>query len=292
MKNAHNNELHGMTILGRTIWVVFLAFGMSASGTLAQENTKAEGRFTSAGTGIVLPARSWDISAEVSNKINKLHFIEGQFVKKGDLLVEFDRAFKALDVRLAKTALAQANANLAKANENLARKKKLSEGVVSVAELRDAMLDATIAETEAEKAAIQLKMAELILSVQELRAPFGGQMTAPRYRENANVDVKEGHEIATLIQLDPVHIRIQGNYERLFAQLSAGESEADLLGRITLVLELPNGTRYSDTGRLLTSAFKFDPDTGLGTVIGEFPNPEHILRPGLKVKVSGYERRE
>ena len=61
---------------------------------------------------------------------------------------------------------------------------------------------------------------------------------------------------------------------------------------MTLVLQLPNGTRYSHNGRLLTSAFKFNPDTGLGTVIGEFPNPAHILRPGLKVKVNGYERRE
>lgn len=281
-----------MIMVNRFLCVFTVVLWLPVAGVLAQEVSNAKDNFTSSGTGIVLPARSWDISAEVSNKINKLHFIEGQFVKKGDLLVEFDRAFKALDVRLAKTALAQANANLAKANENLARKKKLSEGVVSVAELRDAMLDATIAETEAEKAAIQLKMAELILSVQELHAPFDGQMTAPRYRENANVDVKEGHEIATLIQLDPVHIRIEGNYERLFARLSAGQSEADLLDRIALLLELPNGMRYSHTGRLLTSAFKFNPDTGLGTVIGEFPNPEHILRPGLKVKVSGYERGE
>ena len=66
----------------------------------------------------------------------------------------------------------------------------------------------------------------------------------------------------------------------------------EVLGRITLALELPNGTRYSSAGRLLTSAFKFDPETGLGTVIGEFPNPKHILRPGLKVSVNAYERRE
>jgi membrane fusion protein (multidrug efflux system) len=279
-----------MTILERTIWLVFLAFGMSVAGATAQENPKPQVTFTSAGTGIVRPARSWDISAEVSNKINKLHFIEGQFVKKGDLLVEFDRAFKVLEVRLAKTGLAQAKAGLAKAKEKLARKQKLSESAVSVAELRDAVLDATIAETEAEKAAIQLKKAELILSVQEMHAPFDGQMTAPRYRENANVDVAEGHEIATLIQLDPIHVRIEGKYERLFDRLSAGQSEAEVLGRMTLVLELPTGTRYSHTGRLLTSAFQFNPDTGLGTVIGEFPNPAHILRPGLKVKVSGYER--
>ena len=275
-----------------TIFALAFALGVSLGGAMAQEASNAHGNFTASGTGIVIPARSWDISAEASNKISKLFFIEGQFVEKGDLLVEFDRAFKALDVRLAKTALARAKASLAKANENLGRKEKLSEGVVSEADLRDAMLDATIAETEAETAAIQLQKAELVLSVQKLHAPFDGQMTAPRYRENANVDVAEGHEIATLLQLDPIHVRIEGKYERLFDRLAAGQSEAEVLGRITLVLELPNGTRYSNTGRLLTSAFKFDPETGLGTVIGEFPNPKHILRPGLKVSVNAYERRE
>ena len=279
-----------MIMVNRFLCVFTVVLWLPFAGVLAQEVSNAKDNFTSSGTGIVLPARSWDISAEVSNKINKLHFIEGQFVKKGDLLVEFDRAFKLFEVRLAKTALAQAKAELAKAKEKLARKEKLSESAVSVAELRDAVLDASIAEAEAEKAAIQLKMAELILSVQELHAPFDGQMTAPRYRENANVDVAEGHEIATLIQLDPIHVRIEGKYERLFDRLSAGQSEAKVLGRMTLVLELPTGTRYSHTGRLLTSAFQFNPDTGLGTVIGEFPNPAHILRPGLKVKVSGYER--
>ncbi len=37
---------------------------------------------TSTVVGTVVPARSWDISAEVSNKINRLHFIEGQIVSK------------------------------------------------------------------------------------------------------------------------------------------------------------------------------------------------------------------
>lgn len=281
-----------MIRLKRTICGLAIALGISLAGAMAQEASNDYGTFTASGPGIVVPARSWDISAEVSNKISKLHFIEGQFVKKGDLLVEFDRGFKTLEVRLAKTALARAKASLAKAKEKLARKEKLSERAVSEAVLREAMLDAQIAQADAEKAATQLEMAELILSVQKLYAPFDGQMSAPRYRENANVDLKEGHEIATLIQLNPIHVRVESKYERLFTRLTTGQNETEVLGRITLVLELPDGTRYPHTGRVLTSAFKFDPKTGLGTGVGEFPNPDHILRPGLKVKVSGYERRK
>jgi hypothetical protein len=61
---------------------------------------------------------------------------------------------------------------------------------------------------------------------------------------------------------------------------------------ITLVIELPHGTEYPHTGRLLTTAFSYETETGIGTGIAEFPNPERVLRPGLKVKVTSYEKQE
>jgi multidrug resistance efflux pump len=56
---------------------------------------------TSTVKGTVVPARAWDVSAEASNKIGRIHFIESQMVSKGDLLVEFDTLFEELELRLA-----------------------------------------------------------------------------------------------------------------------------------------------------------------------------------------------
>jgi multidrug efflux pump subunit AcrA (membrane-fusion protein) len=63
---------------------------------------------TSTVEGVVVPARAWDVSAEISNKIGGLHFIEGQIVAEGDLLVEFDTGFKLLELDLAEARLAEA----------------------------------------------------------------------------------------------------------------------------------------------------------------------------------------
>ncbi len=57
-------------------------------------------------------ARSYDISTEVSNKTNRLRFVQGQFVKRGDLLVEFDTGFKKLEVELTEAEPVRAAAQI------------------------------------------------------------------------------------------------------------------------------------------------------------------------------------
>ena len=266
-----------------------LALAWLAPVAMAQEAPVSYGKFSASGDGVVVPARSWDISAEVPNQIKKIHFVEGQFVKEGDLLVEFDTMFKKLDLQLAELALERAKTDLDKANEQLDRKRKLGP-TASKVELRDSILDARLAEANAKEAEILLEKAKTILKVQKIYAPFDGQVSAPLFRDNANVNSAEDSEIATLVQLDPIHVRVQGTHEKLQSRVSEGRTEADVRGLITLVIELPDGTKYPHTGRLLTTAFSYDTETGYGTGIAEFPNPERVLRPGLKVKVTSYEK--
>lgn len=266
-----------------------LALAWLAPVAMAQEAPVSYGKFSASGDGVVVPARSWDISAEVPNQIKKIHFVEGQFVKEGDLLVEFDTMFKKLDLQLAELALERAKTDLDKANEQLDRKRKLGP-TASKVELRDSILDARLAEANAKEAEILLEKAKTILKVQKIYAPFDGQVSAPLFRDNANVNSAEDSEIATLVQLDPIHVRVQGTHEKLQSRVSEGRTEAGVRGLITLVIELPDGTKYPYTGRLLTTAFSYDTKTGFGTGIAEFPNPERVLRPGLKVKVTSYEK--
>ena len=77
--------------------------------TLAQSEL---GKVTSRVEGVVMVARSYDISTEVRNKINRLRFVQGQFVKHGDLLVEFDTGFKKLEVELAEAEPVRAAAQI------------------------------------------------------------------------------------------------------------------------------------------------------------------------------------
>jgi RND family efflux transporter MFP subunit len=268
------------------------AFGLGMLASLeafAQNADSALGKFSASGSGIVVPARSWDISAEVPNQIKRIFFTEGQFVKKGDLLVNFDTSFKKLDVDLAELALMRARTRLTLASDRFNRKKKLGD-VATQVEVRESSQNLQVAQADVREAKILLAKARTILKVQEIYAPFDGQVSAPLYRDNANVDPARDTEIATLVQLDPINVRAEAKYQRAQIRVKDGQTDSEVLERLTLTLELPDGTMYPHRGRLLTVPYKFDSETGIGTVIAQFPNPNLLLRPGLKVKVTSYER--
>ncbi len=271
------------------IWVAFATL-LPVSVALAQDATAKSDREMIA-DGVVVAARSWDISAEVSNKISRIHFIQGQIIKKGDLLVEFDSGFKKLEVEAAEAALARAEAQMKLAQDVFERQATLKKkNVASLAKYKETLFNAQIAKAAYRSAEVELKKAKAILEVQKLYAPFDGQMSAARYRENANVNIVEGTEIATLVQLDPIHVLFSVPYKRVFARMSAGETDEEIASKQRVVLKLPNGSTYAHEGKLISGGFNIDPKTGMQSVLAEIPNPRRILRPGLKVVGMGFEK--
>ena len=263
-----------------------LGAALIAVGSLANAQTP-----TSTVDGLVVPARARDISAEMSNKINRLHFIEGEVVAEGDLLVEFDSGFKKLELELAEANLERGAIALEEAREVLSRQEELRENnTVSEAAYRDALFATRLAETDHRALEVQRDMADAILNSQKLYAPFDGQISAPQYRENANVNIDDSREIATIVQLDPIHVRAPVPLERYLMRALSGANEEELARSISVVLTLPDGTEFAHAGRILASGYALDPETNVGAVLIEFPNPDRILRPGMKVVVSGFEQ--
>lgn len=136
---------------------------------------------------------------------------------------------------------------------------------------------------------VRRDMAAVLLEAQKLYAPFDGVISAPNYRENANVSIEDSREIATIVQLDPIHVRAPASLDRVLYRVLSGTADPEDIADITVKLELPNGDAYSHDGRIVSSTFGLDPESQEATLIIEFPNPDHILRPGMKVKATGYE---
>ncbi len=258
-----------------------------AAAATAQDNNLGE--FSAEGNGIVIPAKSWDVSAAAENQIDTVHFIEGQIVKEGDLLVTFDQVFKKWDARIGELAHRQAMAELDLAKADLERKEKLGENSVSAVQIAEARSRVVIAEATVETKKLNAEKAKAISDLQLIHAPFDGQMSAPRFRDNANV-VAESPEIGTLFQLDPIHVRVEGTYERHQELILAGETQESVMEGLILTLELPGGAEFPHQGRLISTPYEFDSDTGVGYSIAEFPNPEFLLRPGMKVRITSYEK--
>jgi len=256
---------------------------------IAQAEIK-QGKAVSTATGIVVVARSYDISPYLNNKIIRIHFTQGQIVKKGALLVELDTVFKKMDVQYAQAKFERAKAQFLLAKEKLERIEKLKQkDLVSLANYREAILSSNYANANLRLEEIDLTKAKRILKVQKLYAPFDGQMSAPRYHENANVDIADGTEIATIVQLDPIHVLFKVSFDRVLSRMRLGETVSKIADKIKVVLTLPDGSTYDHVGKLITESFNLESETGMTSVLVEFPNPRGILKPGLKLTGTGFE---
>ena len=241
--------------------------------------------------GEVVVGKSYDISPEINNKISRIHFLPGQLVKKGDLLVEFDVEEKMLDLAVAEAEYDRATAQLELEQDKVARSKKLgAKSVVSRVKVREDELNALIAAANAQIAKVNLDKAKLVVQEQKLFAPFDGQMSSPRFSNNANVEVVMGSEIATIVQMDPIHVRYSIPYNFVAKQIREVETEAERFNRYGLRLMFPDGSTYEHFGKLVAADFKMDAKTGMLTAIAVFANPQHILLPGLKVTLQAIEK--
>jgi RND family efflux transporter MFP subunit len=262
-------------------WLVALTL----VGAAAQAQT-----LTSTVEGTIVAARSWNVSAEMGGKISRIHFIEGQQVLQGDLLVEFDADFKKAAVALAQAELAKAAVALEQAKEELSRQEILREkNTISEAAYLDAVYQTRLVEADYQVLKVKHDIADGILTAQKLYAPFDGQISAPRYAENTNIIAVPGAEIATIIQLDPIHIRAPQPLERVLDRLLSGEASSEIASKISVKLKFPNGAVYPHIGRIITWSVGLEESSQQVVVIVEFPNPDQILRPGMKVTVTGYE---
>jgi RND family efflux transporter MFP subunit len=258
----------------------------------AQDNS-GEQQAIATFTGVVAVAKDYSISAETNNKIRRIYFVPGQLVKKGDLLLEFDTAEEKLEVAYAQASYERAHAHLKLEQDRLTRSEKLkSKNIVSLGKYRENQLNVEIAAADEKLAKVTLEKTKFVLKEQFHYAPFDGQMTAPKFSENANVEVIAGGEIAKIVQLDPIYVRYSITYSYLAKRLRDKGSEADKFEseKVRLLLKFPDGSTYDHFGKYLTANFAMDAETGVLPAIAVFPNPNFVLVPGLKVSLEAIEQ--
>jgi HlyD family secretion protein len=228
-----------------TIWVVagvLLAAAAAAavvmgnkSDELLEVQTAAVGRETIVqkvnATGRIQPKTQVRISADVSAKIIALHVKEGQWVEKGDLLVELDREryLAAVERAEANVRSAQANAKLVLQNMNKAEKdrdrtrdliaRKLESQ--SAMDTVEAAYQVEVARYEAalddvEQARATLKQAMDDLSKTTIYSPMAGTIS--------DLDKEQG-EIAIGSQFQEDMILIVADLREMEAQVNVDEND-------------------------------------------------------------------
>ncbi len=263
------------------------------------------------------------IKAQVTGYLLTQNYAEGSFVNKGQSLFEIDpRPFQAAvdqaqgqlsqangQLGQAKAQLVQAQAQLLQAQANqrrtqldvdryipLAKQQAITQqdldnamqnnlasqaqvdGAKAQIETAKAQIQAADAAVEAAQAAVEA--ARVNLGFTHLTSPIAG-IAGKAQVQIGNLVSPAGAPVTTVSTVDPIKAEFTLS-EQEYLRFMRRPSE---LERLQLELILADGTTYAHKGKFLFADRQVDQSTGAIQLMGQFPNPGNVLRPGQYAKV-------
>ncbi len=235
------------------------------------------GRTTATLTSSVLP--------QVGGIIQRRLFTEGDDVKAGQALYQIDPSSYKATYDQAAATLQSAKA-LVIADCQKARRYSIlvKEQGVSQQDAEDAT--ATCGEDKAsvaEKAAA-LESAKINLGWTRVTAPISGRIGISTVTPGALVTADQTTALTTITALDSMYVDLtRSSVDLLELRKRALAKNTNTLD-VTMTLE--DGSVYPVKGKLELTEVSVDEATGSVTLRAVFPNPQHILLPGMFVHAS------
>jgi multidrug efflux system membrane fusion protein len=233
------------------------------------------------GLGTVTPLNTATIRTQVQGTLESVDFVEGQEVKRGDVLAKIDpRVFEA-QVDQAEAALARDQASLKNSQTNLARTQPLAARGFATQQLLDTQ-DSQVAQGQGtvalDKAA--LEAAQTQLSYATITAPFDGITGIRRIDPGNIVHPTDPTGLVTLTQLQPIAVIFTlpsteiPDVQKAIASGAASVDAYDATDRHKL-----------DHGNLMLIDNQVDSSTATVQLKASFPNAKKDLWPGSFVNV-------
>ncbi|TDS17249.1 efflux RND transporter periplasmic adaptor subunit [Sphingobacterium paludis] len=232
--------------------------------------------------GSVIPLQETKIFAEVSGYVTKINVTDGASVAKGQVLYEIDRIRYQAAVDQAKAAVEIAKATLQRGEKDLTRYQTLADkDAIAKQTLDNALTEVSNQKAQVQSAQAALTTAQTNLQRAVIRAPYSGVVGISMVRVGALVSPGTT-EINTISTIDPITVEFQIS-EREIAEYAAYQSGKSAT-EISAVL--PDGTTYTDFGRVSIIDRAVDPRTGTIAVRATFSNPQNVLRAGMNLTVN------
>ena len=235
-------------------------------------------------TSAVLTA---DVRPQVSGVILKRLFTEGGDVTEGQQLYQIDPAPYQAAYDKAEGTLLHDQAALVYARTHAWRWATLAHDAWVSQETNDRAISAAgeaAANVKLDQAA--LEAAAINLKYTKMLSPISGRIGRSTITPGALVTANQTSALATVTQLDPIYVDVNQPVTTLLRfrqELAVGEIERADNGAAKVTLKLEDGTTYPLPGKLDFAEVNVNQSTGTVLVRATFPNPQHLLLPGMYV---------
>ena len=234
-------------------------------------------------TGRTTAAMSAEVRPQVTGIIQKRLFNEGDNVKAGQALYQIEPDSFRAAYNEAAAALKQAQALVTADCSKAQRYAQLvKENGVSRQDADDAASTCAQDKASVESKKAALESARINLNWTTITAPIAGRIGISSVTPGALVSAEQTTALATIRGLDTMYVDLtRSSVDLLRLRKQSLATNSDTMN-VALILE--DGSTYSEKGRLALTEVAVDESTGSVTLRAVFPNPQHVLLPGMFVR--------
>jgi membrane fusion protein (multidrug efflux system) len=202
------------------------------------------------------------VKTEMPGRVAKIHFKDGQVVKQGDPLIEFDSQQLRLEAEQAR-AKAEQYSQLFQRSSELFQKKLISRSEFEKAK------------AEHEQTRAQSAEKDLLVQKSIIRAPFEGVLGIREKDISPGAYLNQNYEIVSLVDIDPmlVDFNVSGTYT---ASLKEGQE---------IQISVDGTSLEGLSAKIDAVDAKVDEAGNTLRVRGSVPNKNGALKPGMFAKV-------
>ena len=231
-----------------------------------------------------------EVRARVEGFLEEMHFEEGTFVKKNQVLFVINQDQYRTKADRARAQVKKDKAQARKAERDLARIRPLYEqNAVSQLDLDNVTAAYETAEANVAMSTADLKQAEQELSYTLVSSPISGYISESQVDLGTLVGSNGKSLLATIVKSDTVSVDFSMTaLDYLKAKernVTIGKKDSTRNWQQTVTVTLPDNNVYSHKGLVDFASPEVNPKTGTFQVRAELANPDHVLLPGQFTKV-------
>ena len=222
------------------------------------------------------------IMPQVSGTLTELRVVEGERVKKGQVLFVVDQVPFRAQVETSEANVKVAEAGVATARLVYESKQQLfAEEVISQFDLQTAENNYLSAQAGLAQANAALVIARNNLNYTEVKSPSDGVVGTLPFRIGALVSPQMPQPLTTVSDNAVMYVYFSMTENQWLSLVRRYGSKEEALRQMPAVaLLLNDGSRYEREGRIETVSGVIDPQTGTVSVRAAFANPDGLLTAG------------